>query len=174
MLNYCIFDDDKSCDGFQADIHEIAIWALKWQLVISLEKTVILHIGSKNSKRVYNLNGVNINSVTSVKDLGIHVSNDLSWRLHCTEVTKLVSKVANVILRSFSTHCIDVYKKAFDVYVMPILEYCCFLWSPVYVKDMTMIANVLRTFTHRAFYKCGLTGLSFPERLKYVKRECDI
>ena len=30
---------------FQADIHEIAIWALKWQLVISLEKTVIFHIG---------------------------------------------------------------------------------------------------------------------------------
>ena len=105
---YCIFDDDNSCDGFQADIHEIAIWALKWQLVISLKKTVILHIGKENSKRVYNLNGVNISLVTSVNDLEIHVSNDLSWRLHCTEVTKRASKVANVILHSFSTHCIDI------------------------------------------------------------------
>ena len=26
---YCIFDDDKSCDRSQADLHEIAIWALK-------------------------------------------------------------------------------------------------------------------------------------------------
>ena len=72
---YSIFGDDKSCDGFLADIHGIAIWALKWQLVISLEKTVILHTGRKNSKHVYNLNGVNISSVTSVKDLGIaHMS----------------------------------------------------------------------------------------------------
>ena len=108
---------------FQADIHEIAIWALKWQLVISLEKTVILHIGRKNSKRVYNLNSVNISSVTSIKDLRIYVSNDFSRRLYCTEVTKRASKVANVILHSFSTHCIDVYMKAFDVYVMPISEY---------------------------------------------------
>ena len=169
---YCIFDDDKSCDGFQADIHEIAIWALKWQFVISLEKTVILHIGRKNSKRAYNLNGVNISSVTSVKDLRMYVSNGLSWRLHCTEVTKRASKVANVILHSFSTHCIAVYMKAFDVYIMSILEYCCFLWSPVYIKNMTMIENVLRTFTRRAFYKCGITGLSFSERLKYVKHEC--
>ena len=37
---------------------------------------------------------------------------------------------------------------------------------------MTMIENVLRTFTRRAFYKCGIAGLSFPERLKYVKHEC--
>ena len=168
---YCILDDDTSCDGFQADIHEIAIWTLKWQLVISLEKIVILHIGRKNSKRVYNLNGVIISSVTSVKDLGIHVSNDISWRLHCTEVTKRASKVASVILHSFSAHCIDVYKKAFDVYVMPILEYCCLLWSPTYVKDTAMIENVLRTFTSRAFYKCGIAGLSFSERLKYVKHE---
>ena len=35
---YCIFNNDKSCDGFQADIHEIAIWAFKWQSVISLQK----------------------------------------------------------------------------------------------------------------------------------------
>ena len=121
---------------------------------------------------MYNLNGVNISSVTSVKDLGIQVSNDLSWRLHCTEVTKRANKVANVILHSFSAHCIDVYMKAFEVYVMPILEYCCCLWSPVNVKDMTMIENVLRTFTRRAFYKCGIAGLSFPEMLKYVKHEC--
>ena len=147
VILHCIFDDDKSCDGFQADIHEIAIWELKWQLVISLEKTVILHIGKKNSKREYNLNSINISSITSVKDLGIRVSNDLSWRLHCTEKTKRASKVANIILHSFSTHCIDVYVKAFNVYLMPILEYCCFLWSPVYINDMTMIENVLQTFT---------------------------
>ena len=37
-----------------------------------------------------------------------------------------------------------------------------------------MIENVLRTFTRRAFffYKCGIVGLSFSERLKYVKNEC--
>ena len=37
---------------------------------------------------------------------------------------------------------------------------------------MSMIETVLLTFTRRAFYKCGIAGLSFPERLKYVKHEC--
>ena len=100
------------------------------------------------------------------------MSNDLSWRFHCTEVAKHANKIANVILHSFSAHCIDVYMKTFDVYVMPILEYCCFLWSPVYVRDMAMIENVLQAFTRRVFYKCGIAKMSFSERLKYVKHDC--
>ena len=44
-------------------------------------------------------------------------------------------------------HCIDVYMKTFDVYVILILEYYCFLWSLVYVKDMSIMENVLRAFT---------------------------
>ena len=41
--------------------------------------------------------------------------------------------------------------KAFDTYVMPILEYCCFIWLPALVTDVNIIENVLRNFTRRAF-----------------------
>ena len=50
-------------------------------------KTVILHIGQKNCTMLYDINGINITSVTSVKDL-IYVNNDLSWRLQSIKVAK--------------------------------------------------------------------------------------
>ena len=54
---------------------------------------------------------------------------------------------------------------------MPILEYCCFIWLPALVTDVNIIENVLRNFTRRAFYKCGIARMSYSDRLKYVKHD---
>ena len=168
---YCIYSDNKDCKKLQTDINNIANWAANWQLTISLSKTVMLHIGNKNVRHAYELNNNVIKSVTSVKDLGVYVSDNLSWRLHCTETAKRACKVANIILHSFASKSIKVYMKAFDTYVMPILEYCCFIWLPALVTDVNIIENVLRNFTRRAFYKCGIARMSYSDRLKYVKHD---
>ena len=47
-----------------------------------IAKTVIMHIGQNNPYHVYIMNSTNIRSLDSVKDLGVHVSKNLSWSLH--------------------------------------------------------------------------------------------
>ena len=120
---YHIFKDDVECNLLQSDIDFIIFWANMWQLKISLAKTVMLHIGYKNAKHVYKMGGKHIESVNTVKDLGVHETYDLSWNTHCFEITKCANKIANITLHSFLCTNLNVYLRAFDIYVMPILDY---------------------------------------------------
>ena len=89
----------------------------------------------------------------------------------CKDISKRASKVSNVILHSFSSRDVDLYMKAFDVYVLPILEYC-YLWSPTLIRDIKVLENVLRAFSRRVFYICGLKQMTYKDRLKFINRDC--
>ena len=75
----------------------------------------MLHLGSKNPRHVYSINGTDIVAVDTIKDLGVHVSHDLSWSVNVQEVVKKANKIANVILHAFRCHNVDLYMSAFDL-----------------------------------------------------------
>jgi hypothetical protein len=54
------------------------------------------------------------------------------------------------------------------VYVRPILEYCCNVWSPYRLCDIRRIESVQRLFTKRLI---DLKGMSYPDRLKCLDTE---
>ena len=100
------------------------------------------------------------------------MSYDISWKIHCFETAKCASKIANIILHSFSCTDVNIYLRAFDTYVMPILNYCSYVWTSVFACDMNVIENVERSFMRRVFYKCGFNKLSYGEHLQLVYCEC--
>jgi len=55
--------------------------------------------------------------------------------------------------------------RAFIVYVRPILEYNCVVWSPSLKKDIDLIEKVQKRFTKRLR---GLKDLLYTERLQRV------
>jgi Reverse transcriptase (RNA-dependent DNA polymerase) len=158
-----------STDKFQSDLNLLAEWARRWQLDISVNKTFLLYLGKNNVRHIYKLNDIDIKCVEVVKDLGVYVSSDLAWHSQCVEAARKANSVANAILHAFVCDDITVYMKAFNAYVRPILEFNCYVWSPVLCSDIDLIENVQKTFTRRAFYKCNLPRMSYNERLKYLK-----
>ena len=58
--------------------------------------------------------------------------------------------------------------RAFVVYVRPILEYCCNVWSPYRLCEIKKIESIQRLFTKRLI---GLKEMSYPERLKCLNVE---
>ena len=58
-------------------------------------------------------------------------------------------RVANIILRSFSTRKPVILLKAFNTYVLPILLYNSCVWSPRLKKDQILLESVLKMFTFR-------------------------
>ena len=42
----------------------------------------MLHLGINNPKVIYSINNLPIMTVNSVKDLGVFITDDLSWRPH--------------------------------------------------------------------------------------------
>ena len=95
---------------------------------------------------------------------------DHSLRLSChidNIVTKASARSA-LILRCFKSREPKLLLKAFDVYVRPVLEYCCQVWNPSYKCDINKIEAVQRRFTKKM---CGFRDLTYGERLSKLNRE---
>ena len=168
---YKIFSTPCETFNLQDDLNSICEWANTWQLQISIPKTFIVHLGYLNPCHDYRLSDNVIVSKCEVKDLGINISNDLSWHSQCIEYARKANSVANAILHCFECTDINVYMKAFDTYVRPIVEFNCYVWNPVLKMDIALIENVQKCFTRRAFYKCGLPRITYSERLLFLERE---
>jgi ribonuclease P/MRP protein subunit RPP40 len=162
---YTTFKPSLLVNDLQRDLDAISAWARSWQLCISVAKTFVLHIGAKNPHRVYSINDTPIASADSIKDLGVNIVSDLSWSKHVSEVVKKANRTCNVILHGFANHNIELYMSAFNSYVKPILNYCCYVYNPVLCRDIDLIENVLRAYTRRAFRKCRLPYMCYTDRL---------
>ena len=64
LMNTCkLFADDAKvfCNAFnstlQGDIEELALWSEKWQLPFNVRKCKSLHIGRRNPRTTYTMNG---------------------------------------------------------------------------------------------------------------------
>ena len=106
--------------------------------------------------------------VTTCRDLSITVTNDLAPSQHINDITVKAHRRANSILRCFVTKDTAVLLRAYTVYVRPILEYNCVVWSPHLKQDIDCIEKVQRRFTKRLpnlrhfSYNYRLSALDLP------------
>ena len=61
----------------QQDISNLCQWSKDWQMVFSVKKCKVLHVGHNNVHHGYSMNGEVLQSVTEETDLGVIISNDL-------------------------------------------------------------------------------------------------
>jgi ribonucleases P/MRP protein subunit RPP40 len=165
-----LFADDVkvfSCDPKQLekDLVNIHEWSVKWQLSISSEKCNILHLGKKNPKNTYFLNGMAIKSEESIKDLGVFMTEKFSSSLHCTHLFKKCSQISSLIVKSFLSRNRDLMLRAYKVYVIPLLDYCSTVYSPHKVADINLLERVQRRFTKNILRN---SSLSYNERLELL------
>lgn len=84
-----------------------------------------------------------------VRDLGVTLSSDGTFSMHIINVTKKARGQVGWILRTFKTRdslsMLTLYKSL----VLPLLEYCCQLWSPWKVGDKQLLEGVQRFFTSK-------------------------
>ena len=111
---YYAFNNADICDvnSLQFDLNALEIWAAKWQLTISIQKSFILHIGFKNPKIKYHMCGSEIANKDIICDLGVHASIDLFFNDHIYIICKKAYWVIDKIFRSFCCKDTNVYVKA--------------------------------------------------------------
>jgi hypothetical protein len=147
-------------------------WSNENALPLAKKKTVFLKIRRRKSPycpQSINIDGTQIESVTTSRDLGIMIMDDLECSGHLMEIVCKAFKISNIILRMFKTRKIELYKKAFYALVLPILEYASVVWNPIYAKDIAKIETVQRRFTKRVDRKCGSSSESYELRLQRWK-----
>ena len=75
-------NQEENCQELQNRVDKIAEWASDWKMEINPGKSKIMHLGKNNPKFPYVINGTEIKTVTTEKDIGFWVTDDLSTTTH--------------------------------------------------------------------------------------------
>ena len=109
----------------------------------------MLNAGKNSYGIVVSIGGSSLPVVTHTRDLGIIVSSDLLPSLHVTDIVSKAHMRAGLILRAFMSRDIHLLKRAFLVYVRPIVEHNSVVWSPYTARGIDAVESVQRRFIKR-------------------------
>jgi len=154
----------------QQSLENVYRWANEWQFSINVSKTNVLSLSNKQSTgtsscRPYSIDNINLSYSNPVSDLGIIVDSCLTFKDHINHIVSKSLQRSGVLFRGFVSRDLSLMKKAFIIYIRPILEYNSCTWNPSQKYLIDSIEAVQRRFTKRI--PC-LSSLSYPERLAII------
>ena len=154
---------DKNHKEMQERVDRIAQWADQWRMEINPGKSKVMHLGRNNPNLPYFINGTEIKTVTTEKDIGFWVTHDLSTSTHVHKArAKALGEIAR-IKRNFSF----IDKKAFCILynqrVRPHLDYGMAACPPESAAESKLLERVQSKAT--ALVR-GMKGLNSEERRK--------
>ena len=152
---------------FQEELdNKIYPWGPTNNMCLNGDKFEHLHVG--NNLHQVKASGNTIEKKQHVKDLGVTVSNDLTWTKQVEEVDAKARVMSGWALRVFSTRDQSAMITIWNAKIRPIFDYCSPLWAPCpnNYKDIELLEETQRSFT-----RCinGMEGLDYAQRLKTLK-----
>ena len=140
---------------FQLDLSRVNIWSDEHQLPLIVNKCS--HFASHANDVDFYFTGSEIQTVTTQKDLGSHMSDDMKWNHHIKSATKKALGVFFLLKRSspnlFSPTKLKLYMSMF----LPVLIYGSTCWFP----------NVENTKNLEGFQKKCLKWINCTSKSNY-------
>ena len=106
--------------------------------------------------------GLPISRVESVRDLGVIVEYTASFDTQIDSMCSKARQQAGWVLRTFRCREIKPMLVLYRAMVMPYLEYCSQLWSPVTIGHIRRLETVQRNYTSKIW---EVNNLNYWERL---------
>ena len=166
-----ISDSQECCEIFQNELNNnIYPWAQINKAAFNGDKFEHIHFG-KNSRefaKYLDPNGNPITTKSEVRDLGITISDDLTWSSHIDKTIAKCRKQIAWILRIFSKRDIITMRTLWISLIRPIIDYCSPIWSPDHKNyfQIDRLEGVLRNFTKKVD---NLHDLPYSTRLKEMR-----
>lgn len=140
-------------EKLQADLDIIYSWAENSNLQYNDTKFELIQYGEdKDLHQLYQYQTCSNAPITpsnSVKDLGVLMSSDLSFKCHIDGVVDEAKKRAAWVLRTLKTRDWYSMLTLWKSMVLPKLEYCSQLWCPIKKGDVLRIEEVQRSFVRK-------------------------
>jgi hypothetical protein len=162
----------------QADLDNIILWSKQNNMKLHEDKFELIIHKANPSFALYELpftieqmtyeisSGKHLYPIQTLKDLGVIVSDNLSWTPHINTIASRARSVAAWVLGVFKTRDRTTMLTLYKSLVRSHLEYCCPLWHPSKITDIQQLEGVQRTFTAKI---SGVQHLNYWERLKALK-----
>lgn len=117
-------------------LHNLFEWANKWQIKVSMQKTFVLYLGSKNPKETYKFDGNTINAVDTIRDLGVNIDNKLQFSDHVNQITRNAYLRMRSLFRIIKSKSSKIWITLYKTYIRPLLEYAPEVWNPSLQKNI--------------------------------------
>lgn len=153
----------------QEDLNSLWKWSHDWHLDFNSTKCYLLRFSSKIQSFDYHyvIGKENVNTKSSHKDLGVTLSQDLTWNIHLSVIISNAYKMLGLLRRSFS-HCdsVGAKKLLYLTLVRSKLTYCSPIWRPNLKKDFIPLEKTQKRATkfilndYKSDYKSRLMSLN--------------
>lgn len=156
-------DQNFKIQEMQDDINRLVEWCKTSQLKIAFSKCAILHLGYNNPRNIYYFDTDPIESVSSIRDLGVTVSDNLKFHEHIKSIVKSATATSNLIHKCFVYKDPTFLTQMYTTFVRPKIEYASQVWNPQYTGDTNLLEKVQRRYTKRI---PGMNDLNYSARLE--------
>ena len=107
-------------------------WTVSNKFIVNLEKSNYMVVTNRNvdlsSRRIF-INDVFLDRVSSCKFLGLILDENLTFKLHCSHVSKKISKSIGVVCRVRDYLDFTSLKMLYFSLIYPYLFYCNLIWG---------------------------------------------
>ena len=156
---------EQDSKSLQQDLGAVYNWAKENNMEFNSDKFECISFGGGETKQNYlSPSEEPIVYRDSLRDLGVIMSKDCTFRPHIQNVITKASRMAGWVLRTFKTRERQVMLTLYKQLVLSQLEYCCPVWAPTDVASIMAIEAVQRAYTRR------IQGMSGKERPDYWTR----
>ena len=162
----------EDCSSLQADLQTIYSWASHVNMHFNSDKFECLRLWPQPSNTpeydYVGPDGEKIEVKQSLKDLGVHLSSDLSFKLQVEKTVTSASKMAGWGLRTFRRRSLGTLKTIWKTLVQPKLDYCSQFWSPGDQESINRLESVQRHFFSKVSGN-GVQDLNHWDKLREFK-----
>ena len=102
----------------------------------------------------------------TVRDLGVLLSDDGRFKKHLEKVVGTVRQKTGWVLRTFQSRSPFLMKTLYKTLIIPHLDYCSQLWSPIKKTEIHMLEKLQKDFFNRV---PALKNLSYWEKLEFLQ-----
>ena len=161
----------------QEDLNSVIQWSRENNMRLHEDKFELLCYRTHSSKLMRELpfadefchyqtpGGFTMSPKPTVKDLGVYLSDDFSWKYNINSMVASARKVASWVLGVFKDRTKETMIYLYKSLVRSHVEYCCPVWDPTAIGEIQVIENVQRYFTDKI--SC-CKDLNYWERLKLL------
>ena len=160
------------CQTLQNDLKTI----YKWHHVNNMQfnenkfQLPVLRYGKnqdmKDSASYFGPNSRKIEQTQYVKDLGVKMSDTLSFTEHIDTICTKVRQKCGWIIRTFHSRDMHTMKTLWCSIVQPHIDYCSQLWTPHRVGDLQKNESLFRSFSSKIY---PISDLNYWDRLSALK-----